>query len=306
LSALTGLSASFADLIPQTKLDTGWGQPIALALAIATAVQVSRRGISGLFLAGAGILAVLWIGGGLSFNEFRPPEAARYAYPVAIALILILAATFSGRLSGRWGLIASLAFLIVALPLNIWGLRSGGQANRAAAERVRAQLSILELERGAIDPEFNPGLMLPIKVGDDLRVDDYLAASDRWGSIGFPLGELSSQPPVVRTAADAFLAEAVPPRLVPTRGKPEGCTRATDVEAGAGVRVEPGSVLVADDAAELKLRRFADQFTIPAGELSASVPTSIILPVDASPQPWLATTNPLQPLKVCDPALPID
>ena len=75
----------------------------------------------------------------------------------------------------------------------------------------------------------------------------------------------------------------------------------TGTEVGAGVAVQPGSVIVADAAAELKLRRFADDFSIPAGDLSAGVPSSLALPADSSSQPWQATTNPPKPLRVCDP-----
>ena len=75
----------------------------------------------------------------------------------------------------------------------------------------------------------------------------------------------------------------------------------TATETGAGVVVEPGTVLVADAAAELKLRRFADEFSIPAGDLSPGVPSSLVLPADSSSQPWQATTNPPQSLRVCDP-----
>jgi hypothetical protein len=137
-----------------------------------------------------------------------------------------------------------------------------------------------------------------------VRAGEYLAASDRLGSIALPAAEIPTQPPSVRKAADSLLAATVPPRLLPVEGRPRGCERLTATEAGAGAAVEPGSVLVADAAAELKLRRFADEFSIPAGELSAGVPASLLLPTDSSSQPWQATTSPPQPLKVCDPVSP--
>ena len=74
----------------------------------------------------------------LTLNAFRPPEAARYAYPVAIALILIFSATFSGYLSGRRGLIASAVFLVIAMPLNLWELRSGAIGDPCPSDQVRA------------------------------------------------------------------------------------------------------------------------------------------------------------------------
>ena len=161
LSALTGLSADFADLSPQGVLDTGWGQLIAVLLAIATAVQVYRRGISGLMMAGVGILAVLWIGGGLTLTiGFRVPESARYAYPVAIALILIFSAAFSGYLSGRRGLIVSAVFLVIAMPLNLWELRSGALATRAKSDlgsrRPRDHRDAARSDRSRFLPRLQP------------------------------------------------------------------------------------------------------------------------------------------------------
>jgi hypothetical protein len=121
------------------------------------------------------------------------------------------------------------------------------------------------------------------------------------GSIALPAAELPAEPPRVRDAADDFLAVSVPPRLVPVEGAPQGCERVNGTDVGAGITVQPGSVVVAEAAAELKLRRFGDEFSIPAGDLSAGVPSSLALPADSSSQPWQATTNPPQPLKVCDP-----
>jgi hypothetical protein len=88
---------------------------------------------------------------------------------------------------------------------------------------------------------------------------------------------------------------------MPVEGKPQDCMRESANKVATGVPVEPGTVIVANRSTHLKLRRFGDAFSINAGELSAGVPTSVDLPTDSSPQPWLVTTDPLQPLKVCDP-----
>jgi len=294
LAALAGLSVDFTLLTPQRAIDIGWGQVFAVLFAVATAVQAYRRGISGLFIAGVGILAVLWIGGGITLNSIRTPESARYAYPVAIAFILIFSATFSGYLPGRRGLIASVVFLLIAMPLNLWELQAGGTGTRTKSDLAAAALSVIEMQRDQVRPDDYLSSSIPVTAGE------YLEASDRLGSIALPVAALPAQSQQVRIWVDGLLAGTVPPRLVPATEKPTGCTRSTDAEVGAGVVVEPGTVVVAKASAHLVLRRFSDEFSIPAGDLSANVPTSIVLPTDASPQPWLATTNPLQPLKVCD------
>ena len=166
-------------------------------------------------MAGIGILAVLWIGGGLTLTiAFRVPEAARYAYPVAIALILIFSATFSEYLSGRRGLIVSAVFLVIAMPLNLWEIRSGAKWTRAKSDQVRAELAIFEMQRGQIDPDYLRGFSLPVTAGD------YLEASSRHGSLAFPVAELPTQSPLVRAEPTPYWLRPFRPGWCRWRG---GC-----------------------------------------------------------------------------------
>ena len=76
------------------------------------------------------LLLALWFAEGLAYSSTtlarRTPDLDRYAYPVAIGLVLVLAASFRGWSPSRRSLLLFFGIVVFALPVNLWEMREGG------------------------------------------------------------------------------------------------------------------------------------------------------------------------------------
>ncbi len=95
----------------------------------------------------------------------RVPNADRYASPVAIGLILVLASSFAGAFPSRRALLVIFAVVAFALPVNLWQMREYGAYIRTESNLTKARLSIVELEREATSSESGASVGVPVLAG---------------------------------------------------------------------------------------------------------------------------------------------
>lgn len=289
-AALTGLGIDLSgEELSLPTVAVGWGRIVAAAAVVAIGIGISRSRPTALFIGVIVFLSALWAAGALSFGIFRGPDSSRLAYPVAIGLMLLLAASFPAPMQSRRILIGALGLLAFAVPVNAWQMRERGADLRRQSDLVRARLAVIELERAVVPPTYSEGFGIPVQAAR------YLAASDRFGGLGFTLTELDSAPSDVRLATDETLGAIVSPRIVAASSKDLRCDSSSDeVELAPG-----GSIVRSEEGGALSLRRFADGPSIEVGILAAGEAGTVELPLDGAGQPWIASTEPTSRLATC-------
>ena len=292
VAAMTGLGIDLTDGPMISPIAPGWGRVVGVIGIGLIVVGVRRSGTSPLFWGSIALLLILWIAGALSFGPLRVPTAARYAYPVAIGLVLILAASFPSPLSRR-ALLTVFALAALALSVNLWLLKSRGDSIRASSDTAQARLAIIELEREIVPPGYTEDRAVTLVPA---TASTYLEAADRFGSLGYSLEKLSARPEPVREQADSTLGRIASPRTTRLDDGPLKCARREGVE----VTIPPGgAVLRSTTGGTLSLRRFADEPVIEAGRLAPGIPGQLELPLDGASQPWRASIGARGTLALC-------
>jgi hypothetical protein len=282
-AALTGVGVDLTREPVLWSVALGWGRIVAVALIVVAAFGIRRRGASPLLWAALTFLVVLFVAQALSYSwtalERRTPDLDRYAYPIAIGIVLVLAASFRGWRPSRTAALAILALAVFALPVNLWMLRERGTQIRTESDLAKARMTAIEIERDIVPPDlvatgFQGGFVTT-------RASDYLAAVDRFGTFGYSITALTAAPEGVRTAADETLGAIVAPKLEPARGG--SCT------GGGPVELNGRTLLRSRAGGTVELRRFADAPVVTAGTLEPGQVAAIDLPTDAASQPWIAS-----------------
>ena len=282
-AALTGVGVDLTREPVLWSVALGWGRIVAVALVVVAVLGIRRRGASPLLWAALTFLVVLFVAQALSYSwtalERRTPDLDRYAYPIAIGIVLVLAASFRSWRPSRTAALAILALAAFALPVNLWMLRERGTQIRTESDLAKARMTAIEIERDVVPPDL-------VATGSQggfvtTRASDYLAAVDRFGSFGYSVPALSAAPEDVRTAADETLGAIVAPQLEPARGG--SCTGGGPVELGGR------TLLRSRTGGTVELRRFADTPAVTAGTLAPGQVAAIELPADSASQPWIAS-----------------
>ena len=293
IAALSGLGLDL-DLEASANLSTvalGWGRVLAIVVAVGIVVGLRRRAPDGVWWATLTFLVVLWLASSLTYGPLRVPDATRYTYPVAIGLVLLVAASFRGRSPQGVALRVLLGLTVVSLSCNLWLLRERGTQLRAASATTEVSLAMVELTRADVPLSSSESIRVPV------RALDYLRSVDRFGSLATPLAEVPDLSPLLRRQADKTLGVILAPMAepvateTPCRGP---SSQATELPPGSFV-LEP----TADSV--LMLRRFADEPEIDAGPVNAGRPYLLRLPPDESDLPWIASA-PGAELISCDPS----
>ena len=293
-AAIVGLGYEFtAEQASPHRLVTGWGPVVAAVALAALGWRLWQGGIQRWLWAAMAIPSTLWLIGALGAldSPLDVPDSSRYLYPAAVAVLVVTVEAARGVPLGRGALVAIFAVAAIGVATNARLLGDGAAGLRDGLALQRAGLTSVELAEGRVGGEFGGdqvGAMLRA-TGEGGIATGYLRAVSEFGSPGFSLVELRSRPEPVRQEADRLLADNLDVRLQPSDARPTDCRRLRG-EPGTGTSVElppGGAVLRTPTSAEVRLRRFGASFPPePFGGLTASVPTSLVVPRDAAPDPW--------------------
>jgi hypothetical protein len=289
------------------RLETGWGAIVAV-IALAALIWRLRQGrIQKWLWATMAIPLTYWLVGSLGAldTELDVPESTRFIFPGTIAVLLVAVEAARGLRLGRAALVAIYAVGVLALATNVRLLVDGAAGLRDGVAIERAALTTVELSQGRVGSVLGGqeiGKMLRF-TGNGTIATGYQVAVREFGSPAFTLDELRAEPEHIRQQADLLLADNLGLRVERASAPATGCRRITG-EPGAGTSFElpPGGAVLrtSGEPAELHLRRFGSTFANHAvGSLEPGVPTSVVIPPDAAPDPWYGSV-PLTAIEICD------
>jgi hypothetical protein len=305
-AAVSGLGYDFSD--PLGKLELGWGRVLAAFAVVALAVRIRHGNVPASLWASLAIVLVFWTLGALVSDPLvRLPGIGRYIDMGTVGVLLVATDAARGLRFSRLGLSILFTACAVSMATNIALLRERGADFRDQySAPVRARLSMVELARARVRPDFAPLAGVPALSFTASPASAYVAIVDRYGSPAYSLAELESRPEGDRRMADRALARAlrlhlerapsgtVSHRCVRARAQPTEPIGFELPQGGATLRAEGAG------AAELALGRFGD---VPAAELGALAPgraMKLALPPDASPRPWTAAVTGASSVEVCE------
>jgi hypothetical protein len=306
LSSLAGLSYEFGPETTEGAV-TQWGIVLAILAAVAVALRIRQGSVPRFLWVSLAIVLAFWTLSALAHNEFRPPGQIRYLYTGAVGVLLVAAAAASGTRFSRAGVAILFAVSALSLATNLVLLRDGAREFRNAySAPLRANLAMLELGRDDIRPGFNPRAGVQALSITSLSAAEYLAASDRYGSVAFSLPELANQPEPIRERADRTLTRSLGIELAPSRSR--AGARECELIRSGGPRGEiafllpPGGATLTtrgDAPGELTVGRFATAATVELGALQPGRSAMLRIPTDSSPTPWRASVTGQSALLAC-------
>lgn len=299
LGALAGLDYAFSD----TTNDVG--PALALLAIIALGWRLWRGSVPTMLWAALAIVLASWLMGTISSALFRLPDSPRYLYTGAVVVLVLAAWAAAGA---RWKRPAVIVLFLVAaagVATNVALLRDWGSIHRGEAMLERVELAAIEIADGEADPAYAPvGAPTPIKyafTGDHVA-GAYLAATERYGSIGYSVEELRGLSEALRAEADKTLVGALALGTSPTQSDlphrdcvelGTGPGQVTSFELVAGQAV----VLESDEAAAVQVRRFAGLSAVDLGRLVPGEAATLTVPDDEIPDPWQVTAG--APVRAC-------
>jgi hypothetical protein len=300
-AALLGLNYEFGPNEP------GWGYVVAVIALGALGWRLLRGDIPKWLWATMALLVSAWLihAAAAVPGTGRVPDNTRYLFPATLAVLLVAVEAARGVRIGRGAMVVLYIVTAISLSANLAQLRNGSAGLRQDSPSKRTELAVLEITEGRLGPRLQIGLMGPVmrQIGQNNVTTGYLEAVREFGSPAFSLPELRAQDELIRQFADADLADSFDLRLEPTAAPATRCRRIAG-KAGEGTSFElprGGAVLrTQGQPAELRLRRFATGFTVPAGTLTPGSTMTLSVPPDAAPDPWYASAS-TAALEVCGP-----
>ena len=292
LSSLFGLSTQ-----PNGGIDAyAWGRPLLLLATAAIAFWLLRGGrpSRGVLPIAAAALS-WWVLLGVDFiPNWREPDTSRYQLISGTFLILLAAEAFRPVRLRPPALAAISAVTLVCIGANIGALKDGYDFFRTESTIAKANLGALEIGRGHIKPKFR--LLQPIARSIYLTgvfAGPYYRESEAHGSPAYSEAEIAAAPGGDRSAADVVLASGYNLRLQPLAAgsvpPSAGCRRVDGAWQPAVAQVPRGGAVLTNlspVAAEIRLRRYADDFPADLGVLAARSSARLAIPLDSASQSW--------------------
>ena len=303
---LLGVNVQFDLTLPLNLEVTMWGRAAALAFLAALVWRIWQGSLPRSFWVSLTVALVYWTLGGLvaGGDANRSPQAARYIYPGAVALLLVATDAFRGmRLSTR---ALGVLFGVVGLSLagNLALLRAGSDYLQRYSWELGADLAMIEVARAVVPPDYTPSRA----VVDGKSVIDagtYLQSVGRFGSPAPALAEVRRMPARIRESADVALGRMYRPSVTPAPAARGARCRRLEGAPGKPVafKAPPGSATLLRTGkgatAHIRLRRFGDLFSVGAGQVSPGASGTLSLPADAAPDPWQVQAVSNSRLVVC-------
>ena len=309
---IDGLASSIASLVGLGSEGSAGASAVDLGrpllLIALTAAALRLRGLGsvppGVWVAAA-IAISFWLLAALNANGLRLPTTGRYQLIGALFVLLVAAELLRGVRISRAGLAAVLAIAVLAVAGNLEILRQNWVAFRAQTEYQRGAVSAVEIARDRIEPDFVVAFPGGATLFGDAAL--YLNAVDELGSPAYDPGELAVASEPARGAADAVLAKALGLRARPVfdRTRRPGCVQLEPDELGTAVaELRPGVNLVsfggsASGPVKLRVRRFAAEFSVDLGAVSARRAAAIEIPEDRAAQPWELQMTGIESAALC-------
>jgi hypothetical protein len=248
------------------------------------------------------IVVIFWAGIALADPVERATETPRYLFFGAIMIVLIVAEAFRGTRIPKRAVPWLLVIFAVSLIGNVAQLAYSVPGFVHEAQGVRAVETVVGLAGDGVDPERRPWQFgLPANRAVPSSVGQLNEFTSDIGPLGFTLDQLRVQPDKARLQADFILAHLLGVTAVPISKadtpKTTGCV--TYKPGDDGYTTFPlnfGGNLIrligdpGDPGAGISLGRFADQASVPIGTISATTDAGVLLPEDAAPDTWFATS----------------
>jgi hypothetical protein len=222
----------------------------------------------------------------------------------AVGVLLVATDAARGIRFSKLGLGALFAACAISLTTNIALLRDAGASIRNRSTAVRAELTMLELARGHVDPDF-AGITALGAFSFVAPAGPYYDVLDRYGSLGLSLAELESQPENIRQEADQVLASALDLGLSRSSARPAGeCQRTASAPLDAPVIFElpPGGASISTKgatSATVRLGRFGGFPSVEMGSLPTGGAAKLRIPPDSAPKPWVAAVTGTRSAEMC-------
>lgn len=294
------VSASIAGLNYQA-FETSW-VALAGAGAIVLAVLGIRRGVTPWLLATIATPLIFWtLGAAVQSPPFREPGAGRYMLPGAVVVLLFAAEAARDLRFRRSWLIGIGAVAAFGFATNLAMLNQSGNSMRAASIVTRYDLAALEAAGGklgasppsALLPGFDPGgLLWPLleQTGQGGVATGYLDAVAEFGSPAYSEAELASLPGGLRTVAVEAIAHVTGVRLEATANTATGCREVSAEGSESVITPLPpgGAVLESRLGGAVSVSRFGASPPVSIGNLTAGVPSALVVPADSLRGPWSA------------------
>lgn len=304
LSALTGFNYNFAtgNFLPPDEMA---GPPLALAFLVLIGWRINKGRLDTWFLVVMTVALSLFISQAVGWiPEVRTPGVARYLFPGAFVVILVLAEAFRGSKIGRTAFITIWLFALCGLLTNIAFIGDAGRSLRERAPVVAAEVTASSLVTSAYPYYPGESAEALVDLVTDPGVSVTRTAEQKWGGLGFTEEQLLEQPAGLRANADHVLSRAFGLGLVPsTTGLPGGCrtARAEPGENSLSIDQLPsgGVVLRSGTAGQVRLRRFDSSFSTGTGLLIPGRVMTLYIPEDGGQTPWQLEAY-VKKLTVCE------
>lgn len=308
LDALSGFGYRFAADAPSPPV----GPPLAVAALAVLAWRGVRGPLSRTFLTALATMLALWFLGALVSDSQmgRVPDDPRYLFPGAVVVVLVAAEAAAGLRWSRAGIVVLYLFAASGLAVNAVELRDrSAELRNIDAVQTRAALTGLEVAGHRTALTFVPppppdlelpllGAQSPLAVPFTTLPDGespsraFLTAAERYGRLGFAVGDLQAHGEPATGAADAVLIGALRLGLrAVTPATPVGActTESASADAGATARLPRGGALLrANHTTEVRVRRFGVDTTFGIGTLEPRQAAVLRIPVDRVHAPWWA------------------